>query len=104
VLIPFLLIFGLSLGAPLVLIPMLVAESLGLKRFGSLGGIAGVFNTIGAFVGSVGAGKIYDLSGSYVPAFEVFVVMCVLGAAAAFSCRPLESAQARQTAPLPATA
>ncbi len=104
VLIPFELIFGLSLGAPLVLIPMLVAESLGLKRFGSLGGIAGVFNTIGAFAGSVGAGKIYDLSGSYVPAFEVFVVMCVLGAAAAFACRPFEPAQASQTAPLPATA
>jgi len=55
VLIPFVLIFGLSLGAPLVLVPMLVAESLGLKRFGSIGGIAGVFNTIGAFVGPVGA-------------------------------------------------
>jgi nitrate/nitrite transporter NarK len=105
VLIPFVLIFGLSLGAPLVLIPMLVAESLGLKRFGSIGGIAGVFNTIGAFVGPVGAGKIYDLSGSYVPAFEVFVVMCILGAAVAYSCRPLESEQARRrAAPLPETA
>jgi len=105
VLIPFVLIFGLSLGAPLVLIPMVVAESLGLKRFGSIGGIAGVFNTIGAFVGPVGAGKIYDLSGIYVPAFEVFVVMCLAGAAVAFACRPLESEQARQTpAPIPETA
>src|SRR5271154_5221913 len=49
VLIPFVLIFGLSLGAPLVLIPMLVAESLGLKRFGSIGGLAGGVNTIRAF-------------------------------------------------------
>jgi sugar phosphate permease len=101
VLIPFVLIFGLSLGAPLVLVPMLVAESLGLKRFGSIGGIAGVFNTIGAFVGPVGAGKIYDLSGSY----EVFVVMCLLGAAVAYSCRSFASEQARQpSAPIPATA
>jgi len=99
------LIFGLTLGAPLVLIPMLVAESLGLKRFGSIGGIAGVFNTIGAFVGPVGAGKIYDLSGSYLPAFEVFVVMCLLGAAVTWSCRSFESEQARQpSAPVPATA
>jgi MFS family permease len=105
VLIPFVLIFGLSLGAPLVLVPMLVAESLGLKRFGSIGGIAGVFNTIGAFVGPVGAGKIYDLTGSYVPAFEVFVVMCLLGAAVTYSCRSFESEQARQpSTPLPATA
>jgi MFS family permease len=105
VLIPFVLIFGLSLGAPLVLVPMLVAESLGLKRFGSIGGIAGVFNTIGAFVGPVGAGKIYDLSGSYAPAFEIFVVMCILGAAVTYACRSFESEQARQpSAPLPATA
>ncbi|HLX05974.1 MAG TPA: MFS transporter [Candidatus Binatus sp.] len=105
VLIPFVLIFGLSLGAPLVLIPMLVAESLGLKRFGSIGGIAGIFNTIGAFVGPVGAGKIYDMTGSYLPAFEVFVVMCLLGAAVTYSCRSFESEQARQpSAPLPATA
>jgi MFS family permease len=105
VMIPFVLIFGLSLGAPLVLVPMLVAESLGLKRFGSIGGIAGIFNTIGAFVGPVGAGKIYDVTGSYAPAFEAFVVMCLLGAAVAYSCRSLESEQARQaSAPLPATA
>jgi nitrate/nitrite transporter NarK len=97
VLVPFVLIFGLSLGAPLVLVPMLVAESLGLKRFGSIGGIGAIFNTIGAFVGPVGAGKIYDLSGSYTLAFDVFVVMCILGAAVAFSCRSLESEQARQS-------
>ncbi len=77
--------------------------TLGLKRFGSIGGPTGVLNTPGAFAGSVGAGKIYDLSGSYVPVFEVFVVMCGLGAAVAFSCRSLESEQARQTIPLPAT-
>ena len=105
VLIPFVLIFGLSLGAPLVLVPMLVAESLGLKRFGSIGGIAGIFNTLGAFVGPVGAGKIYDLTGSYVLSFEAFVVMCILGAAVTYSCRSFESEQARQpSAPLPATA
>jgi len=105
VLIPFVLIFGLSLGAPLVLIPMLVAESLGLKRFGSIGGIAGIFNTIGAFVGPVGAGEIYDLTGSYTIAFEVFVVMCIVGAAAAYSCRSLESEQSlKLRTPVPATA
>jgi MFS family permease len=105
VLIPFVLIFGLSLGAPLVLVPMLIAESLGLKRFGSIGGLTGIFNTLGAFVGPVGAGKIYDLSGSYVPAFEIFVVMCIVGAAVTYSCRSLESEQSRQApAPVPATA
>ena len=105
VLIPFVLIFGLSLGAPLVLVPMLIAESLGLKRFGSIGGIAGIFNTIGAFVGPVGAGEIYDLTGSYTIAFEIFVVMCILGAAVTYACRSLESEQSiKAAAPVPATA
>src|SRR5216683_5997841 len=104
VLVPFVLIFGLTLGAPLVLVPMLVAESLGLKRFGSIGGIAGVFNTIGAFVGPVGAGKIYDMTGSYVPAFEVFVVMCVLGAVASYATMSFESEQERVASAAPATA
>ena len=98
VLIPFIVIFGLTLGAPLVLVPMLVVESLGLKRFGSIGGIAGIFNTIGAFIGPVGAGKIYDLSGSYNTAFEAMVVMCVLGAVAAFATLSLESEQSRLSA------
>jgi len=104
VLVPFVLIFGLTLGAPLVLVPMLVAESLGLKRFGSIGGIAGVFNTIGAFVGPVGAGKIYDMTGSYVPAFEVFVVMCVLGAVASYATMSFESEQERVASAAPAAA
>jgi nitrate/nitrite transporter NarK len=104
-LVPFVLIYGLSVGAPLVLIPMLVADSLGLKRFGSISGIASIFQLIGAFVGPVSAGKIYDLGGSYLPAFEVFVVMCLAGAAVSFLCRSLDSEQARQTpAPVPATA
>jgi nitrate/nitrite transporter NarK len=105
VLIPFVLIFGLSLGAPLVLVPMLIAESLGLKRFGSIGGITGIFNTLGAFVGPVGAGKIYDLTGSYTSAFEAFVVMCLIGAAVTYSCRTLESEQSlKAPTPIPATA
>jgi nitrate/nitrite transporter NarK len=104
VLVPFVLIFGLTLGAPLVLVPMLVAESLGLKRFGSIGGIAGVFNTLGAFVGPVGAGKIYDLTGSYVFAFEAFVVMCVFGAIAAWATMSFESEQERAATAVTAAA
>jgi MFS family permease len=105
VLIPFVLIYGITLGAPLVLIPMLVAESLGLKRFGSIGGIAGIFNTLGAAVGPVGAGAIYDMSGSYTLAFEIFVVMCLAGAAVTYSCRTLESEQSlKASAPVAATA
>ena len=57
-------------------------------------------------IGAVAIGwQIYDLTGSYVPAFEVFVVMCLLGAAVTYSCRTFEAEQSRQpSAPIPVTA
>jgi MFS family permease len=91
----FVLVFGLTLGAPLVLIPLLQAESMGLKRFGSIGGIAGIFNTLGAAVGPFGAGLVFDLSGGYYAAFDTFVVMNILGAIATLACLNLASEEAR---------
>ncbi|MGO9605979.1 MAG: MFS transporter [Candidatus Binataceae bacterium] len=91
----FVLVFGLTLGAPLVLIPLLAVESMGLKRFGSIGGIAGVFNTLGAAVGPVAAGQIFDVFGSYTAAFDAFIILSILGALATLSCLTLEVEQAR---------
>lgn len=95
VLIPFVIISGLTLGAPLVLVPMVTVESLGLKRFGTIGGVAGIANTLGAAMGPVITGRIYDISGSYTLAFEFFVVMCLAGAAVSLSCLPLETEETR---------
>jgi MFS family permease len=91
---PFLLIYGLSFGAPLTLIPLAMAESLGLKRFGSLAGLAGVFNTIGAAIGPVLAGRLFDSTARYSTAFELFAIALLLGAAATYFCRPLEQEEA----------
>jgi len=107
ILVAFVIVFGFTLGAPLVLCPLLQVESLGLKRFGSIGGFSGVFNTVGAMIGPVATGKIFDVAGSYSAAFEVMVVMCLLGAVVTLACRPLESEQARLrplAAAAPATA
>jgi len=91
----FVLVFGLTLGAPLVLIPLLAADSMGLKRFGSIGGIAGVFNTLGAALGPFGAGVIFDLFGNYTAAFDAFIVMNVLGAITSLACLTLDAEEAR---------
>jgi hypothetical protein len=40
-LVAFVLIFGLIVAGPIVLSPLVVAESLGLKRYGSLMGLVG---------------------------------------------------------------
>jgi MFS family permease len=101
---PFVAMFGFTLGAPLVLIPLLTADCLGLKRFGAIAGVAGVCNTLGAFIGPVMLGQIFDVTGSYSSAFEICFVLNILGAAAALACLPYEAEQERSRARIAATA
>ncbi len=88
----FLLFYGLTIGAPLTLVPLIMAESLGLRRFGSLSGLVGLFNVLGAACGPVAAGRIFDLTGSYTSAFEAFTLALLLGAAVTLRCVPLRAA------------
>jgi MFS family permease len=87
----FVVSFGTLAGAPLILLPLLVAESLGLKRYGLLEALTGVATTFGAMVGPVVAGRIFDLTGSYVIAFELFIAIYAVGAIAAFACQSYET-------------
>ena len=101
----FAVVFGVAAAAPLVLLPLLVAESLGRRRYGVLGALTGIAGTIGATAGPVVAGRIFDLTGSYTGAFELFILLDIIGAVAAFACQPY----ARQSlqvaiAPVPASA
>ncbi|MGH7865514.1 MAG: MFS transporter [Candidatus Binataceae bacterium] len=91
----FVLIFGFTLGGPLVLVPVVMAESLGLKRFGTLAGVTVVLNTVGGAVGPIAAGRIFDLTGSYTIAFEVFVGALLIGVVASMLCLPLHAEESR---------
>jgi MFS family permease len=99
----FFAVFGLTVGAPLALIPLVAAESLGLRRFGTLYGLIGVFHTLGAAVGPVVAGRIFDVTGTYLFAFETFVALLLIGSAAILGCIPLP-AEESTAAPVAARA
>ena len=86
----FVVLVGIASGTPLVLLPLVFIQSLGVKRLGSVQGVAGIFATIGAAIGPVTAGHIFDLSGSYAIAFGVFAAMWLGAALAIYSCMPLE--------------
>jgi len=86
----FIVLVGIAAGTPLVLLPLVFIQSLGLKRLGSVQGAAGIFATIGAAIGPVAAGRIFDVSGSYAIAFSVFAAMWLGAALAIFACLPLE--------------
>ena len=101
----FAVVFGVAAAAPLVLLPLLVAESLGRRRYGVLGALTGIAGTIGATVGPVVAGRIFDLTGSYTGAFELFILLDIIGAVAAFACQPYARQSLRVAiSPVPASA
>jgi MFS family permease len=95
---------GFALGALGVQMPLVIIESLGVKRFGSLMGVTGVFLTIGAAISPIVAGRIFDLTGSYEIAIGSFVVMLTVCAVALLGCRTLASEEAHFTASASAAA
>jgi len=95
---------GFALGALGVQMPLVIIESLGVKRFGSLMGITGVFLTIGAATSPIVAGRIFDLTGSYEIALGSFVVMLTVCAVALLGCRTLASEEAHFSASASAAA
>jgi sugar phosphate permease len=100
----FVVVYGVSVAAPLMLLPLVIAESMGLKRFGFISGITGLAQTMGAAVGPLVAGKIFDVTGSFAPAFELMIVVNVIAALAILACRSYEAESSRHPATLPATA
>jgi MFS family permease len=87
VLIVFILTFGIATAAPVALLPLLVAESLGRRRYGLLAALTGIAGTIGAAAGPVLAGRVFDLTGSYTGAFELFILADAVAALATFVCQ-----------------
>jgi MFS family permease len=93
----FVVVFGLTLAAPLMLIPLVTVESLGLRRYGSIAGITSLALTFGAGLGALAAGRIFDVTASYAAAFEFFIVIDAIGALASYACLPLSAEQVRLT-------
>jgi MFS family permease len=87
IIIVFIPIYGMSIAAPLMLLPLLIAESLGIKRYGLLSGLAGLAQTFGAMIGPIVAGRIFDLTTNYALAFELCITVMIIGAAVSYSCR-----------------
>ena len=92
-----LLFMGLTCGAPMALLAMLQAESLGLRRYGSLNGLLSIAFTLGMAGGPLVAGRIFDVTHSYTAAFVLFGAIAIVASFAASACAPLGVAQAGET-------
>jgi MFS family permease len=87
VLVGFLIIYGPVWGMPLVLVPLITIESLGLKHYGALAGFVRASDAAGAVLGPITLGRIFDVTKSYNPAFGLCIVCAVAGVAATLGCR-----------------
>lgn len=66
-------VFALGQGAAHTMQPLLVTSAFGLGSFGSIYGVLSIANTVGSVVGNPLAGYIFDVSGSYLWAFVLFL-------------------------------
>ncbi len=84
----FAVIWGIAIGAPLLLNPAMAAECLGLAHFGIIFGALSLLTTVGAAIGAVLSGVIYDSTGSYVPAFALYAGLLVMAGLCGIAARP----------------
>jgi MFS family permease len=74
----FLVIYGLAYGGAIPLLMAFRGELFGRERFATISGAMAPFRMIGNVVGPVFAGYMFDVTGSYRLAFQVFVLLAVL--------------------------
>ena len=86
---------GFAAGAIAVQMPLMIIESLGMKRFGSAYGITSIFFTAGAAVSPVVSGRVFDQTGSYSAVIASFAVLFIVCSLAISGCRTLEREQIR---------
>ncbi len=94
VLIPLVIFYGIGVGAPVALVPMLMAESVGLKAFGTLVGLLGIFGMLGTATGPMFAGRIFDVTGMYTTAFILTSVFLLIAALLPFGSTPFRATAA----------
>ncbi len=76
----FTVFYGTPTGSTSTLVPMLLVESLGMRRFPTLMGIIGLVATVAAALGPLVTGRIFDVTGSYSIPFAICAAMFGLGA------------------------
>ena len=77
----------MGLGGGAVLVPLLVGEYFGLRAFGTILGVLTISSTLGAALGPVVTGRIFDVTGSYELAFILHIVSFCAAALALFFLR-----------------
>ncbi len=70
---------GIAHGGVFTIISPIVAEFFGIKSHGSLFGIVVFASTTGGAAGPLISGRIFDIAGSYYPAFWMLTIISIIG-------------------------
>ncbi len=76
-LVVFLLVYGPGFGGPIPLWPAMQADYFGMKHYGSIMGLLTLTSVIGSMTSPVFAGWIFDMTGSYKLAWQVFIFITI---------------------------
>jgi MFS family permease len=87
----FMVTFAATGGITSALMPVVLAEVLGLKRFGTLAGMLGLAATFGMAAGPMVVGWAVDLTSDYGLAFELCAASCAVAAVCGFTLTPAEN-------------
>jgi MFS transporter, OFA family, oxalate/formate antiporter len=79
-------IYGFGIGGPVALMPLLGVEAFGLRRYGTLMGLAGLVQMGSGFIGPVAAGAFFDRFNSYGPVFTLLGVILAATSLLPFAC------------------
>jgi MFS family permease len=87
-------LFGFSLGGILVVPPVAFADYFGRESLGAIRGVTEPFTSFGQAIGALGAGAIFDITGSYEFAFMSFAIFAGFTALLLLTARPPRHAPA----------
>jgi predicted MFS family arabinose efflux permease len=87
----FAIIFGLGYGSGLTQPSPVVANIFGLKSHGLIFGIMSTGYTLGAAAGTITAGYLFDINGSYQWTFVIGSAVCVIGLLLTVGLKPMRS-------------
>jgi MFS family permease len=71
-------LFGIGLGGILVVPPVAVAHYFGRSSLGAIRGVTEPFVSGGQAIGAIGAGLIFDFTGSYAGTFPTFTAAAII--------------------------
>jgi MFS family permease len=93
----FAVIYGIAHGGYFTTMSPIVAEFFGIRAHGVLFGIVAFSGTVGGAIGPILAGRIFDVTGGYGPAFRLCMLMSAIGLLLLLLLKPIDECRRKES-------